>query len=148
MTDTIDPARRSANMARIKGRDTGPEMRLRSALHGEGFRFRVCRKDLPGKPDIVFPRRRLAVQVRGCFWHQHEGCSAGRLPRSNLEYWQPKLEGNVRRDAEKDNALRTLGWGVLVIWECELKDAEQLALAVQRVRSLLTQCLRTNAASS
>lgn len=147
MTDTLDPARRSANMARIKGRDTGPEMRLRSVLHKARFRFRVCRRDLPGKPDIVFPRQRLAVQVRGCFWHQHEDCSAGRLPRSNLEYWQPKLEGNVRRDAEKDNALRALGWSVLVIWECELKDEEQLALAVQRVCSSLKRLPQTNAAS-
>lgn len=147
MADTIDPARRSANMARIKGRDTGPERRLRSALHQAGLRFRVCRRDLPGKPDIVFPRQRLAVQVRGCFWHQHEGCSAGRLPRSNLEYWRPKLEGNVRRDAEKDNALRTLGWSVLVIWECELKDEEQLTSAVQRVCSSLKRVPKTNAAS-
>lgn len=120
-------------MAKIKGRDTKPELRLRSALHRMGLRFRVCRKDLPGKSDVVFPRHRLAVQVRGCFWHQHAGCAAGRLPRSNLDYWRPKLEGNVRRDAEKDEALRTLGWRVLVVWECELKTDENVALVAQRV---------------
>ncbi|MBK1637171.1 very short patch repair endonuclease [Rhodovulum adriaticum] len=137
MADTIDPERRSRNMAKIKGRDTKPELRLRSALHRMGLRFRVCRKDLPGKPDVVFPRHRLAVQVRGCFWHQHEGCTAGRLPRSNLDYWRPKLEGNVRRDAEKDEALRALGWRVLVVWECELKTDEGLAETVQRVLDAL-----------
>lgn len=134
MADTIDPVRRSANMARIKGRDTGPEVRLRSALHKKGLRFRVCRRDLPGKPDIVFSRRRLAVQVRGCFWHQHEGCPSGRLPRSNLQYWQPKLEGNVRRDAEKDEALRALGWRVLVVWECELRSPSDVEVVAERIR--------------
>ena len=133
MADTIDPERRSRNMAKIKGRDTKPELRLRSALHRMGLRFRVCRKDLPGKPDVVFPRHRFAIQVRGCFWHQHQGCRAGRLPASNLDYWRPKLEGNVRRDAEKDEALKALGWRVLVVWECELKTAEDVALVARRV---------------
>jgi len=124
-------------MAKIKGRDTKPELRLRSALHRMGLRFRVCRKDLPGKPDVVFPRQRLAVQVRGCFWHQHEGCRAGRLPGSNLDYWRPKLEGNVRRDAEKDEALRALGWCVLVIWECELKSEDDVLRQAKAVQSAL-----------
>ncbi len=137
MADTIDPERRSRNMARIKGRDTKPELRLRSALHRMGLRFRVCRKDLPGKPDIVFPRHRLAVQVRGCFWHQHEGCRAGRLPASNLDYWRPKLEGNVRRDAEKDEALSALGWRVLLIWECELQSDDEVLRQAEAVQSSL-----------
>lgn len=137
MADTIDPERRSRNMAKIKGRDTKPELRLRSALHRMGLRFRVCRRDLPGKPDVVFPRQRLAVQVRGCFWHQHEGCPAGRLPRSNLDYWGPKLEGNVRRDAEKDEALRALGWRVLVVWECDLRTDEDVAQVAGRVGAIL-----------
>ena len=124
-------------MARIKGRDTKPELRLRSALHRMGLRFRVCRKDLPGKPDVVFPRHRLAVQVRGCFWHQHDGCRAGRLPASNLDYWRPKLEGNVRRDTEKDEALRALGWRVLVVWECELKTDEDVLKQAKAVQSEL-----------
>ena len=137
MVDTIDPERRSRNMARIKGRDTKPELRLRSALHRMGLRFRVCRKDLPGKPDVVFPKHRLAVQVRGCFWHQHQGCRAGRLPASNLDYWRPKLEGNVRRDAEKDEALKALGWRVLVVWECELKSDEGVLQRAEEVRRAL-----------
>lgn len=139
MADTIDPERRSRNMAKIKGRDTKPELRLRSALHKMGLRFRVCRKDLPGKPDVVFPRQRLAVQVRGCFWHQHEGCRAGRLPASNLDYWRPKLEGNVRRDAEKDEALRAMGWRVLVLWECGLRTDEDVVREATRVRELLQE---------
>jgi DNA mismatch endonuclease (patch repair protein) len=137
MADTIDPERRTRNMARIKSCDTKPELRLRSALHREGMRFRVCRKDLPGKPDIVFPRHRVAVQVRGCFWHQHPECRAGRLPASRLEYWRPKLEGNVRRDGEKDEALRTLGWCVIVVWECELKTDDGLDLTKAKVREAL-----------
>lgn len=98
-----------------------------------GLRFRVCRRDLPGSPDVVFPHQRLAVQVRGCFWHQHAGCPAGRLPASRLEYWRPKLEGNVRRDAESDAALVALGWRLIVVWECELKGAAAVAQVVARV---------------
>ena len=137
MTDTIDPARRSRNMSRIKGRDTKPELRLRSALHLLGLRYRLCRRDLPGNPDIVFPRQRLAVQVRGCFWHHHQGCDQGRLPKSNLDYWRPKLVGNAARDRVKDQELRTLGWRVLVVWECELATDDDVALAAERVRNSL-----------
>jgi len=97
-------------MSRIKGRDTKPEIQLRSALHRAGLRFRVCRTDLPGRPDIVFPRQKLAIQVRGCFWHQHEACGGARVPGSNSDYWRPKLERNVLRDAAKDAELRGLGW--------------------------------------
>ena len=138
MTDTIDPALRSRIMARIKSRDTGPEIRLRSALHSVGLRYRVCRVDLPGKPDIVFARQRLAVQVRGCFWHHHRGCDRGRLPQSNEDYWRPKLTGNARRDEIKDRELEMLGWRVLVLWECELRTDDDLSLAVKRVQSELT----------
>ena len=133
MADTIDPARRSRNMARIKGRDTKPELALRSALHRLGLRFHVCRGDLPGKPDIVFPRRKLAVQVRGCFWHQHAGCRAGRLPKSRLDYWQPKLQGNVRRDTENDRSLTEMGWRVVVVWECEIKSESDVQRVARRI---------------
>lgn len=119
-------------MAKIRCRDTQPELRLRSALHKLGLRFRVCRKDLPGKPDIVLPRHRLAIQVRGCFWHQHD-CGGGRLPKSNLDYWQPKLARNVERDRAKDLALAALGWRVKVVWECELKGDD----AVRKVAEAL-----------
>lgn len=125
MADTIDRIRRSQNMAKIKGRDTQPEMRLRSALHRLGLRLRVCRKDLPGKPDIVLPRHRIAIQVRGCFWHQHD-CGGGRLPKSNLDYWKPKLTRNVERDKVNDTALAEIGWKVRVVWERDLKGAKAL----------------------
>lgn len=131
--DRVSPEQRSRNMSRIKGRDTKPEIRLRSALHREGLRFRVCRNDLPGRPDIVFPRQKLAIQVRGCFWHQHSGCKAGRIPSSNLSYWKPKLEANVERDAQKDEALSALGWQVIVFWECELKTDQGLSEALNVV---------------
>ena len=124
-------------MARIRARDTTPELRLRSALFRRGLRYRVCRRDLPGKPDIVFSRQRLAVQVRGCFWHHHEDCEHGRLPKSNLDYWHPKLKGNARRDRIKDEALKVLGWRVIVVWECELATDQDLGLAVERVQSSL-----------
>lgn len=133
MADRVSPEQRSRNMSRIKGRDTKPEVRLRSALHRAGLRFRVCRTDLPGRPDIVFPRQKLAIQVRGCFWHQHEGCGGGRMPGSNLDYWRPKLQRNVLRDAEKDAELRGLGWRVLVIWECEIKVLSDVEEMVERV---------------
>lgn len=136
MADTIDPARRSRNMARIKGRDTQPELALRSALHRLGLRFRVCRRDLPGKPDIVLPRHRVAIQVRGCFWHQHE-CGGGRLPKSNLDYWKPKLARNVERDRANDLALAALGWRVRIVWECELKGAEAVRAVVEAIASEL-----------
>lgn len=120
-------------MSRIKGRDTEPEIRLRSALHRAGLRFRVCRTDLPGRPDVVFVRQRLAVQVRGCFWHQHPNCKGGRIPRSNVGYWKPKLERNVKRDAEKDAALCNLGWRVLIVWECEIDTFAGVACTVGKV---------------
>lgn len=124
-------------MSRIKSRDTKPEVRLRSALHRAGLRFRVCRTDLPGRPDIVFARQKLAIQVRGCFWHQHEACPAGRIPSSNSDYWKLKLEKNVSRDAEKDQALRELGWRVISVWECELKTREMIERQALEIARLL-----------
>ena len=120
-------------MSRVRGKNTRPELVLRSALHRMGLRFRLFRRDLPGTPDIVFARKRLVVQVRGCFWHQHADCPAGRLPNSRLEFWRPKLQGNVTRDAAKDAELTELGWRVLVIWECELRSASAVTLAAGRV---------------
>lgn len=133
MADRISPEQRSKNMSNIRGRDTKPERKLRSCLHKAGLRFRVCRTDLPGRPDIVFPRQKLAVQVRGCFWHQHHGCSGGRMPTSNMEYWLPKLQRNVQRDAEKDAQLLDLGWQVIVIWECEIQAPSDLQGAVREI---------------
>lgn len=111
-------------MARIRSRDTQPELRVRRALHAAGLRFRLHVKNLPGKPDIVLPSRRIAIFVHGCFWHRHPDpdCKRARLPKSRPEFWIPKLEGNRRRDLEKEEQLRRAGWDVRIIWECEIRD--------------------------
>ena len=110
-------------MSRIKGHDTKPELVVRSMLHRMGYRFRLHRKDLPGKPDIVLPKHKKVIFVNGCFWHQHEGCAQGRRqPKSNQDYWDGKLLATVERDRRNIQALEQLGWRVLVVWECELKE--------------------------
>jgi len=118
MTDTVSPEVRSRIMSKIKSRDTAPELKVRSRLHAAGFRFRLHRADLPGRPDIVLPRYRSVVFVNGCFWHGHE-CRRGRLPSSNREYWAKKIDCNMRRDQSNYKALTELGWNVVVIWECD-----------------------------
>lgn len=125
MTDKLSSERRSWNMSRIRSRNTGPEMRLRSLLHGAGFRFRLHAKHLPGKPDIVLPKYRTAIFVHGCFWHRHSGCINATTPSTRREFWQEKLDGNVRRDARNRAELEAAGWNVVTAWECELEsDAE------------------------
>jgi len=127
LTDVFDPEQRSLVMARVKGANTRPELQVRSMLHRLGYRFRLHRKDLPGKPDIVFPSRRTAIFVHGCFWHQHPGCKNAVRPASNAAYWNEKLDRNAARDLQNLQDLRDLGWRVVVVWECELKDMEGLA---------------------
>jgi DNA mismatch endonuclease (patch repair protein) len=112
---------RSANMRAIRSKDMQPELKVRSAAHGLGFRFRLHRKDLPGKPDLVFSPRRKVIFVHGCFWHSHN-CKAAHIPKSNQEYWVPKLERNKARDEKNIEALAAMGWQALVIWECEVRD--------------------------
>lgn len=121
MVDKLSPARRSDNMRRIKSKDMKPELLIRSLVHRMGYRFRLHAKDLPGKPDLVFRSRRKVIFVHGCFWHGHEraGCLDGRVPKSNVGYWGPKLVRNKKRDAEHIAALEAAGWKVKVIWECE-----------------------------
>ncbi|MFG1225674.1 very short patch repair endonuclease [Xanthobacter wiegelii] len=128
MNDTLTPAQRSERMSRIRGVNTRPEMIVRRLIHKMGFRFRLHRKDLPGCPDLVFPRLHKVVFVHGCFWHRHSdpACRLARLPKSRLEFWLPKLEANQARDARNQTALTDAGWQVLVVWECELRDKEQL----------------------
>ena len=127
MVDTISEERRSWNMSRIKGRSTGPELRLRSLLHRAGFRFRLHAKDLLGKPDIVLPKYRTAIFVHGCFWHRHEGCRNATTPSTRVEFWQDKFNGNVKRDRRNRAALETVGWTVITVWECDLKaDADRI----------------------
>ena len=110
-------------MALVRQKNTKPEITLRRALHAAGYRFRIHRKGLPGKPDIVFPSRRKTVFVHGCFWHGHT-CSAGKRPQSNTDFWEAKLSANVVRDAAIEAELRELGWGVFVVWTCEIKKRE------------------------
>ncbi|MCA0016096.1 very short patch repair endonuclease [Mesorhizobium sp. B292B1B] len=126
--DTLSTTQRSERMARIHGRNTKPEMVVRRLLYRMGYRYRLHRADLPGKPDIVFGKRKKAIFIHGCFWHRHRdpACRLARLPKSRLDFWGPKLSANAERDALKQDTLRRLGWNVLVVWECELRQSEQL----------------------
>ncbi len=134
MTDIVNAAKRSEIMSRIKGRNTKPELIVRRIAHGLGFRFRLHRGDLPGSPDMVFPRYRTVVFVHGCFWHRHDGCQYAYRPKSRIQFWTKKFEENVARDARNEIALRDLGWRVLVIWECETKS--QAAVRAQLLAHL------------
>jgi len=131
--DTISPERRSWNMSRIRGRNTRPEMLVRSLLHSLGYRFRLNRKDIPGKPDIVLPKYRTAIFVHGCFWHRHKDCVLAYEPKSNSEFWRKKFARNVERDAEVSMALRVVGWRQLIIWECDTRDPIKLATKLRRL---------------
>lgn len=124
--DMFSPARRSEIMSHIRGRDTKPERLVRSHLHALGLRFRLHRRDLPGRPDIVLPRYKLAVFVHGCYWHLHQGCPAGRLPNTNQRFWKRKLESNRTRDLANLRKLRRRGWHVLVLWECDIERRPHL----------------------
>jgi DNA mismatch endonuclease (patch repair protein) len=129
-THETDKARR-AQMALIKARDTKPELIVRRAMHAAGLRYRLQAKDLPGRPDLVFRSRRIAVFVHGCFWHQHPdpSCKLARMPKSKLEFWQPKLEGNRQRDVRTRCELEALGWSVFEVWECQTSAIELAAMA-------------------
>ena len=107
-------------MSRIKSKDTTPERIVRSFLHRNGFRFRLHVKDLPGKPDIVLPKYKTVIEVRGCYWHRHEGCKDATTPSTNTEFWQKKFAENVARDKRTEHELKKLGWNVIVVWECEI----------------------------
>jgi len=136
MADKLSRQSRSANMAAIRSGSTKPEMTVRSAVHKLGYRFRLHRKDLPGKPDLVFPARMKIIFVHGCFWHQHPdpGCLDARLPKSNTVYWHSKLARNIARDKSSIAALKKLGWKVLIIWDCETSNSDRLK---RRLRSFL-----------
>jgi len=134
MTDILSPEERSRRMSQVRGKDTGPEMAVRRLVHALGYRYRLHRKDLPGRPDLVFPSRRKVIFVHGCFWHRHPDpdCKLARLPKSRLDFWKPKLEGNRKRDVENQKKLRGEGWEVLVIWECELGNKTSLENKIRR----------------
>lgn len=120
--DIFTPEKRSEVMGKIKGKDTKPELIVRSLCHRLGYRFRLHRKDLPGTPDLVFPKFQLCVFVHGCFWHRHNGCRYAYQPKSRPEFWLPKLEKNTQRDQHSQEELRRMGWTVEVVWECETKN--------------------------
>ena len=133
MVDTITSERRSWNMSRIRSRDTGPEVVLRSLLLRAGLRFRLHAKKLPGRPDIVLPKYKTAIFVHGCFWHRHAGCRNATTPSTRAEFWQEKFDGNVRRDARNRADLKAAGWTVMTVWECELKaNAEDVVRKLSR----------------
>lgn len=136
MTDKLTPERRSENMRRIRSTSTKPEMAVRKLIYSMGYRYRVHRRDLPGKPDIVFGPRRKIIFVHGCFWHQHpiSGCLDSRRPKSNTAYWESKLRRNIERDTAAQANLESAGWQVLVVWECETRD---LAALTEKLRRFL-----------
>lgn len=125
--DRLSPEARSRLMSHVRGKDTKPEMIVRRLAHSLGYRYRLHRKDLPGRPDLVFPRRRAVVFVHGCFWHRHEGCKLASTPKSNEAFWQAKFTRNVERDRISIAKLEADGWRVLVVWQCETREMEGLA---------------------
>ena len=136
MADVFPEKRRSEIMSRIGSKNTKPELTLRKALHSLGYRFRLHVGTLPGKPDIVLPKYRSAIQVRGCFWHGHT-CIDGHIPKDREDYWRPKLLGNRQRDARNDRALREKGWTVIVVWECRIQSHKALDREIKRICRIL-----------
>ncbi len=135
MVDFLTPAERSERMSRIRSSNTSPELALRRAIHALGLRFRLHRKDLPGKPDIVLPRYNAVVFVHGCFWHRHDGCKVATTPKSNTQFWADKFDRNVARDAASQDLLQAAGWKVIVVWECELGSGQKASEAARLVAS-------------
>ena len=133
--DVVDSATRSRIMSAIGARNTVPELAVRKALQAAGLRFRLHRRDLPGRPDIVLPKYRTVVFVHGCFWHRHSGCRYATTPASNVLFWQQKFAGNVERDARQRRALRGAGWRVLTIWECQSRSLPVLGTLISRIRA-------------
>ena len=131
VVDTVTKERRSRIMGRVRSKDTRPEMVVRRLVHGLGYRFRLHRSDLPGKPDLVFPKYGAVILVHGCYWHRHPGCPNTRTPKSRIQFWTEKFDENVRRDKRTKRKLRKAGWRVLVVWECEVADADQLTARIQ-----------------
>jgi DNA mismatch endonuclease (patch repair protein) len=133
LMDTLTPEQRSERMSRVRNRDTKPELLVRRLVHGMGYRYRLHRRELPGKPDLVFPARRKVIFVHGCFWHRHPDptCSLARLPKSKLDFWGTKLETNRKRDESNLALLAELGWKILEVWECQTKNREDLQTRVR-----------------
>lgn len=134
MADVVDAATRSRIMAQIRSKDTAPEILVRRFLHAKGYRFRLHDRRLPGRPDLVLRRFNVVVEVRGCFWHSHQGCKYATRPRSNTAFWDAKLSANRKRDSRNVAALKALGWRVLVIWECEVYECDLLERLARSIR--------------
>ncbi len=134
MTDVFTKEERSKVMSLIRSKDTKPEMQVRKSLHSLGFRFRLHDGRYPGKPDMILPKYKTAIQVRGCFWHGH-ACKVAHRPRSNVAYWKPKITRNKERDQENDRLLREAGWNVIVIWECVCRKKNLFAQEIRTVTS-------------
>lgn len=141
MPDIFAPEKRHEIMQNVKTKNTAPEIKLRSLLHKNGFRFRVNRKDLPGKPDIVLPKYRAVIFVHGCFWHDHD-CPRGQRPQTNADFWNQKIDRNVIRDKSDVSLLESLGWRVLIVWECEIKKKNE-AVLLSRVKEFLLHSTNT-----
>lgn len=137
MADKLSPERRSWNMSRIKGKDTKPEMKVRSYLFRQGFRFRKNDKRYPGKPDIVLPMYKTVVFVHGCFWHRHAGCKDATTPKTRTEFWMEKLSKNVANDRKNVDALKELGFKVIIVWECEIE--KEFASTMDRLISMIKE---------
>jgi DNA mismatch endonuclease (patch repair protein) len=135
MTDTISKKKRSWNMSRIRSKNTKPELAVRSLLHRMGYRFRLHKRDLPGKPDIVLPKYKTVIFVHGCFWHRHPRCKYAYRPKSRVNFWQNKFKENIGRDRKNQSELKRLGWKSIVVWECEVAKVQQLE---KRIELLLT----------
>lgn len=135
MADIWDKNKRSDVMSKIRSKNTKPEIILRSALHRLGYRFRIHIKDLPGRPDIVLPKFNTIIFVQGCFWHYHEHCKEGRIPKTNSKYWKEKLYKNVERDKKHQQQCKDLGWKVIVVWECEIEN--QLSNSITEIANSL-----------
>ena len=134
--DVLTPEQRHRNMSAIRSKDTKPEVAIRSILHKMGYRFRLHRKDLPGTPDIVLPRLKTVVMVYGCFWHRHPKCRYSTTPSTRIDLWAKKFQINVERDRRTEMALEHLGWRVITVWECELKQPQQLTVRLNRLLDL------------
>ena len=132
--DRLSPEERSKRMALVRGKDTRPEMLVRRLVFSLGYRYRLHARDLPGRPDLVFREKQKVIFVHGCFWHRHRegGCALARLPKSKLDFWLPKLDGNRKRDERNKSSLAKAGWKVLTIWECEIQNTKRLASVIRR----------------
>lgn len=143
MTDVVDSKTRAQMMSGIRGKNTKPEIALRTALHGRGFRYRLHGRDVPGHPDLVLPRYRAVVFVHGCFWHRHDACRYATSPATRPDFWQAKFDANMRRDRDVQELLSNQGWRVATVWECALRRREHVAATADLLASWLSESTRT-----